>query len=983
MKIKPTFFTLVLFVTIIGAFAQPPRDGKLLRGEKWEKFVPVEKSDFYVATNGNDNWSGTLETPNAEKTDGPFLTLKRAQKAVRDLKSKVYFPKDKPVETRWIGSPHPFGKGRDILVYVREGNYSLEKPLIFNPEDGGERVETNLPTGAFEYHKLKDHYVTYAAYPGEHPVISGGKQVLNWTKNENIWTANYNADTAAMLLVNGKRQILARTPNTGYFVPPMISKTTDVLHFNKGEIKKWENMEGNRVIMLLRWHTGINTIINVDEKAGIATFKSPQEGVVIVPPRYYIENVKALLDEPGEWFFDKNLHEISYFPTDDIRDEIQMVASIPPLGNLVNVQGKKEQPVRNLRFYGLIFEGATAGNTAINFEFAHACELVESEVRSCNGTGLSIKQGCYKTKILDNRFDTIDNGGIYCNGPALPGDGREIIRETLISRNKFYDCGGINIYAQYSLMTTISHNYITKTRGRYGIDVGGWANQEEAIDGGYLVEYNHLDDVQLDADDSGAIKTAGLTFNSTVRRNLIHDVHAGFFNDNVGFWFDNMSSGWISEENFFYNLEQGEMKLCAALIEDNVYRNNFKIDAPENAPELIIEGDPVFEISNLNVDAASKTSSGAVVAGSVIHVSADVFNSGSSGMAPVEFYVDGKIHENKLFPVIKNNTRKIEFEIRIYNTGEHQLAIGTTSYQTLQIEGDKPTVVYEDFKLSSERLLNGGKVMVSANVVNLTSKPIKTEAFLFLDNSKTESKSLELQANESRKISFEIQPKPGKHLLRIENSSEKNLEVYEAVPLDISKMKIHQYCSAKALPYKIEADNKTNRFKITAAGSDFFHAEDSYAAAYVKSIKGDFVATVTISQFGFRTHEWFRSGLFVRNDISQSFDVQPGSKGSVLVFSSPGRAGIEYDEFANGCMHKASSENLPENSQTPIYLKLVRHGNQFSGYISLDGKNWIIERHTSEIPGIAEAVDIGLAAGGPDERQYWVEFTNWKIEVAK
>jgi len=28
-------------------------------------------------------------------------------------------------------------------------------------------------------------------------------------------------------------------------------------------------------------------------------------------------------------------------------------------------------------------------------------------------------------------------------------------------------------------------------------------------------------------------------------------------------------------------------------------------------------------------------------------------------------------------------------------------------------------------------------------------------------------------------------------------------------------------------------------------------------------------------------------------------------------------------------------------------------------------------------------VDIGLAAGGPDTRQYWVEFKDWKIEVAK
>jgi hypothetical protein len=116
-----------------------------------------------------------------------------------------------------------------------------------------------------------------------------------------------------------------------------------------------------------------------------------------------------------------------------------------------------------------------------------------------------------------------------------------MIRETLISYNHVSDCGGISIFANNTLSTTISHNYITKTRGRYGIDVGDWANQEDALDGNYIVEYNHLDDVQQDADDSGAIKTSGMVFNSVVRRNLVHFVHGGFFNDNVAFWFDNMS----------------------------------------------------------------------------------------------------------------------------------------------------------------------------------------------------------------------------------------------------------------------------------------------------------------------------------------------------------------------------------------------------------------------------------------------------------
>jgi hypothetical protein len=984
-----------------------PRDGKLLQGDQWQPFSYPLKADFYVSTKGDDQWSGTLAEPNTNHTDGPFLTIRQAQKAVRELKSRVFFPKDPPVEKRWIGSPHPLGRGKDILVYIRAGNYSLRQRLVFEPADGGERVETNLPTGAFEYHKLKDHFVTYAAYPGEKPVITGEIPVTGWKKTGKLWTAKFDADSAAMLVVNGKKQVLARTPNENYFTPPAISGSTGELYFKKGDLKSWKEMEGNRVVMLLRWHTGINTFTKIDEKTGIATFKSPQEGVVIVPPRYYVENVKALLDAPGEWFFDKKLKEISYMPANGITDPNLASTGIPMINQLVEVKGKVGQPVRNLRIYGLTFEGVITGqnvashnwdgidgstgvaevkkpsNTAISYEFAHACEFADGEVRSCNGLGILVKTGCYQTRILKSHFETLDGGGVFAEGSANPGSGREIVRETTVSYNKFYDCGGVSILAANTLQTTISHNYVTKTRGRYGIDVGGWSNQEEAIDGGYTVEYNHLDDVQRDADDSGAIKTAGMAFNSVIRRNLIHDVRAGFFNDNVAFWFDNMSLGWTSEENIYYNLEQGEWKLCAALAEDNIYRNNFKIEAPVNAPETIIEGEPVFKSSDLKIESASKSISGAITAGSVIRLTATVFNGGSTGAAPVEIYLDGKVYDKKLFPVIKNNSRKINFEIRIYEKGDHQLAIGSTPYQSVKIEGEKPSVVFEDFKLSGDRILKGEKIKATAMARNMTQVPQKMSAILYINQSKIESQPIELKEYESREIHFEIVPPAGNLLVRIENSAEKNLTVSESASLDISKMEVRQYCSVKAKPYEIEADAKANRFKITAGGSDFYHAEDSYAAVYLKGIKGDFVATVKIRGFGDRTHEWFRSGLFVRNDMAQSFDVQPGSKGSFLVFGTPGRAGVEYDEFANGCMHKASSQNLPENSKPPLYLKMVRHGNSFSGYISLDSKNWIIERHTADIPGVAEAIDLGLAAGGPDKRQYWVEFTDWKIEVAK
>ena len=133
---------LIMIIMIIGLLKNTlAEDGKLLRGEKWQRFsLEGKQADFYVASNGNDQWSGTLAMPNKERTDGPFATIERAQKAVRDLKKKVYLPKKPPVEKRWIGSPHPFGKGKDILVLIREGYYSLEEPLEFSEADGGERI---------------------------------------------------------------------------------------------------------------------------------------------------------------------------------------------------------------------------------------------------------------------------------------------------------------------------------------------------------------------------------------------------------------------------------------------------------------------------------------------------------------------------------------------------------------------------------------------------------------------------------------------------------------------------------------------------------------------------------------------------------------------------------------------------------------------------------------------------------------------------
>ncbi|NIA28737.1 MAG: hypothetical protein GWP06_02345 [Actinobacteria bacterium] len=954
-------------------------DGKLLRGEKWQPFsVKNARADFYIAPNGHDAWSGTLAAPNAAASDGPFATIERAQKAVRELKKRVYKPKDKPIDNRFIGSPHLFGSGRDILVLIKGGFYQLEKPLTFTPADGGERIETSLPTGAFEYHKLKDQYVTFAAYPGETPIISGGPRLMNWSLRNGVWSTHLSQKNVERLVANGKMQTLARTPNTGFYTPPKISQNAEEFYFNDGEIKQWRNMEDNRVIMLLRWHTGVNSIAKIDKHKHLAYLQKPQPGITVVPPRYYVENVRALLDAPGEWFFNKKTEQLFFIPPKKIANPNNANIVAPRLSQLLIVKGERDHPVRNLRFYGLHFEATAPGNDAILLEYAHACEVIDSEIRSIGGAAVRLSKGCYQNRIMHDTIVSADKGAIAVAGDAHPKDWTDIISENTISFNTIDDCGGSTISASNTLYTTISHNEISNNRGRYSISVGGWSNLEEAIDYGYRVEYNHIHNVQKYADDSGAIKTAGMTHDSYVRYNLIHDVKAGYYNDNVGFWFDNMSSGWTTEYNIYYNLQQGEMKLCAANLVDNLYRDNFIIEPPKIKPEGIIDGEPSFDFADLTI---AQSTTNDIRVGHEVTFTAKVYNAGSTGIEKVALNIDGKIVQSRLFPVIHKNNRIIKFTYQFSSPGEHRVAIGTTPYRLITVTGNKVAVLYDSLRLSESIIPVGENISVSAIIKNVQNAKQIMNIPLYLNDQVDKNQIIRLATFESRRIQFSVTPKAGTYSVRIGRSESKQLRVYPHHLLEMQKANLKTFISGTAYPCEFKIDQKGNRYQIRVGGTDFYHAEDSYGAIYIPQVKGNFVATVKVKSFGPKTHEWFRAGIFVRNDISKSFDTGPGSKGSVLVFTTPGRAGLQWDEFASGCMHKATSENLPENTVFPVWLKLIRHGNSFSGYISLDGKNWSIERHTGIVPEISDAIDIGLAAGSDNKVPYQVQFEDFQIDI--
>jgi len=140
---------------------------------------------FFVSTEGDDGWSGLIPAPNEGRTDGPFATLARARDAVRQWRNK----RDKLPEA--------------VRVQIRGGTYYLPETLRLTPADAG----------------TSDCPVIYEAYPGERPVLCGGRKITGWQPyRDRIQVADLAEVQAGRwtfrsLFAGGQRQIRARHPN--------------------------------------------------------------------------------------------------------------------------------------------------------------------------------------------------------------------------------------------------------------------------------------------------------------------------------------------------------------------------------------------------------------------------------------------------------------------------------------------------------------------------------------------------------------------------------------------------------------------------------------------------------------------------------------------------------------------------------------------------------------------------------------------------
>jgi uncharacterized repeat protein (TIGR03806 family) len=144
-----------------------------------------------------------------------------------------------------------------------------------------------------------------------------------------------------------------------------------------------------------------------------------------------------------------------------------------------------------------------------------------------------------------------------------------------------------------------------------------------------------------------------------------------------------------------------------------------------------------------------------------------------------------------------------------------------------------------------------------------------------------------------------------------------------------------------------EASALNGQFNLIASGADIWENADAFHfAATPLDGDGQIVARVTSMQF---TDPWAKAGVMFRENFS------PGSRHALMVVTAGNGSAFQRREIAD----KISVNTDGPPTKIPFWVKLVRAGDTFTGYLSADGKNW--RRTDSVTIPMGRTIYAGLA----------------------
>ncbi|HIA46522.1 MAG TPA: hypothetical protein EYN96_00785 [Candidatus Hydrogenedentes bacterium] len=548
-------------------------------------------ADFHVAINGDDKNPGTQSAP--------FATIQHAQTTVRQQ------------ITDRLNS--------DLTVWIHQGNYELEAPLHFTPQDSGTR----------------EHSIAYVGVPNESVTLSGGEEVSNWTRiGNNQWVTTLaevanGTWTFRQLFADGKRLPRGRYPNAPEIlrVKSVSEDVKTIAITTPDPIPDLANQNAE-LVMYQNWSISRVGIVSSTEYSvlvanpmgwighGPATTASPGKPT-------YLEHALAFVDVPGEWYLDYKTGLLTYQAAPD-EDPNARTFIAPRSEQLIIIEGTKNSPVRNLHFKNVTFShtswhrpqfgylGIQAGHhgtavpepthvlpAAIEFTYARDCSIRSCKILHTGAGGIVLGVGCRQNTIGACELTDIGANAVMVGWRTkgsvtgevrgedfhLSGDWtdpedapteNEIIGNT-IERPGAINHGCVAVFDAFARATRIAHNVIHDTPYT-GISVGFRWNESETSQRDTTIEYNHVYDTMKMLTDGGCLYTLGYQPGTIIRGNTFHDAHRSEFAHggapNNGIFFDQSSKGFHVEGNTIYNTSGNPIRFNQTKPDNMTWKDN-------------------------------------------------------------------------------------------------------------------------------------------------------------------------------------------------------------------------------------------------------------------------------------------------------------------------------------------------------------------------------------------------------------------------
>ncbi len=390
----------------------------------------------------------------------------------------------------------------------------------------------------------------FASAPGERVILSGGSKLdLGWEPRKDgiMQAATPPGLTIDQLFVNGQRQMMARYPNYSPGVRPYGGYAADA--FGTERAARWSDPAGGFIHAMHRAHWGgyHYRITGKSEKGEITHEGGWQNNrqMGMHKEHRFVENILEELDAPGEWFHSAKTGALYYFPPEDV-DLKAATVEVVRLRHLVEFNGTREKPVRNVTLRGLVFRHAarTFMDTrepllrsdwtiyrggAVLFNGAEDCALADCDFDQLGGNAIFVSG--YNRRIRVVGCDIHDTGASavafvgdpeavrnplfeygqrqsYSKIDRTPGPKTEnypadcLVEDCLIHRMGVVEKQATGVELSMAMGVTIRHCSIYDA-SRAGINVS------EGTFGGHVIEFCDVFDTVLETGDHGSFNSWG------------------------------------------------------------------------------------------------------------------------------------------------------------------------------------------------------------------------------------------------------------------------------------------------------------------------------------------------------------------------------------------------------------------------------------------------------------------------------------------